>query len=74
MLSVVWQYHHIMKCSICGRISANGDHIDCAERLRIELEDENQKQSAAERTSLDGAELGTELRALLDHMSSQRRD
>lgn len=63
-----------MKCSICGRISANGNHTDCAERLRIELEDENQKRTAAERTSLDGAELGAELRALLDHMGSQKRD
>lgn len=66
--------HYTMKCSICGRISANGDHADCAERLRIELEDENQKRTAAERTSLDGAELGAELRALLNHMGSQRRD
>ena len=65
---------HTVKCSICGRISANGDHTDCAERLRIELEDENQKRTAAERTSLDGAELGAELRALLNHMGSQRRD
>lgn len=61
-----------MKCSICGRISASGDHIDCVERRRIESEDENQKKTAAEKTSLEGAELGAELRALLGHMSRQK--
>ena len=61
-----------VKCSICGRVSASGDHIDCVERRRIELEDENQKRMAAEKTSLEGAELGAELRALLGHMGRQR--
>ena len=61
-----------MKCSICGRISANGDHNDCAEKLRIELENESQKKTALDNISLDGAELGVELRALLGHMRHQR--
>ena len=61
-----------MKCTICGRVSASGDHIDCVEKRRIELEDENRKRLAAEKTSLEGVELGSELRALLGHMNRRR--
>ena len=69
---MAWSRMSNVKCSICGRISASGDHIDCAEMRRIEAEDENQKRMAAEKTSLEGAELGAELRALLGHMGRQK--
>lgn len=63
-----------MKCSVCGRVSANGDHADCAEMRRMGLEDENQKRTATEKIGMDGAGLGTELRVLLDRMGVRRDD
>lgn len=58
-----------MKCSVCGRVSASETHADCAERLRMEVEGHDRK-AVAERISLDGAELGGEIRALLNHMKN----
>lgn len=57
-----------MLCSICNRISATGkDHIDCMEKVRIELEDADLKKKAVEGLGPD-VKLGKELRALLEHM------
>lgn len=62
-----------MVCSICGRVSGSGrDHLDCVEKRRVELEDEKRKKDLPERISTADAELGVEIRAILDHMSRQK--
>lgn len=62
-------------CSICHRISATGrDHIDCIEKARVDLEDEELKKRAVENLSLDNVKLGKELRVLLEHMGKQGTD
>ena len=60
-----------MKCSICGRIAGNGDHLDCVEKRRIDLEDEELKKSLPEKISIADAELASEISALVRHMSVQ---
>lgn len=62
-------------CGICGRISATGqDHLDCVQRRRVELEDEDSRGRITER--LDAAEnsgdLGVEIRAILEHLSREK--
>ena len=62
-----------MVCSICGRVSGSGgDHLDCVEKRRVELEDEKRKKDLPEKISTADAELGVEIRALLDHMSREK--
>jgi hypothetical protein len=69
-------YLRILKvCSICHKISAsNEDHLDCQQKRRVELEDENLKQSLPER--FDAAknvdDLGIELKAILEHMTKEK--
>ena len=42
-----------MNCSICGRITGtNKDHVDCVEKRRIEMEDQNFKLSIPEKMDL----------------------
>lgn len=58
-----------MLCSICNHISATGkDHIDCLEKVRVELEDADLKKKAVGSLGPDNVKLGKELRALLEHM------
>lgn len=62
-------------CGICGRISgAGGDHTDCVQRRRIELEDEDLKKGLPERLDLAGGRggLGPEIRAVLDYMAREK--
>lgn len=58
------------KCSICHRISGtNEDHLDCVQRRKIELEDEDFKQKIPERLDVSkNSELAIEIKAILDHM------
>lgn len=59
-----------MLCSICNRISATGkDHIDCIEKARLEMENENLKKKAMENLGSSDVKLGKELQALLEHMN-----
>lgn len=61
-----------MVCSICGRVSGNGgDHLDCTEKRRVEMEDEEFKRNLPEKIS-DAGELGVEIRAILDHMTREK--
>ena len=55
-----------MACSICGGVSAGGDHLDCEEKLRAGAEDERRR--AAE---LAGAEVAPEIKALMDRMAKK---
>lgn len=62
-------------CSICHRISGSGqDHLDCVQKRRIELEDEEQKQKLPEKLDLEKNpdDLNVEVRAILEHLSKEK--
>lgn len=59
-----------MACTICGRVSAGGDHLDCAEKRRAGAEDDLRR--AAEAAELAGADLAPEIKALMDGVSGGR--
>lgn len=58
-------------CSICHRVSGTGEnHLDCTQKRRIELEDEDFKSRIPERLDASkDAELAPEIRAILEHMA-----
>ncbi len=63
-------------CSICHRISATEyDHLDCIQKIRIEVEDENFKQSIPEKLELakDSQNLGVEVKAILEHLTKENK-
>jgi hypothetical protein len=63
-------------CSICHRISATDqDHLDCIQKIRIEVEDENFKQSIPEKLELakDSQNLGVEVKAILEHLTKENK-
>ena len=62
-------------CSICHRISATGqDHLDCIQKRRVELEDEDLKNKIPEKIDLakNPEDLGIEVRAILEHLSREK--
>lgn len=63
-------------CNICHRISATDqDHLDCIQKIRIECEDENFKQSIPERLDLakNSQNLGVEVKAILEHLTKEKK-
>ena len=64
-------------CSICKKISAtDDDHLDCKEKRRVELEDEDLKQKLPEKLDLakNPDDLGVEVRAILDHLTREKKE
>ena len=62
-------------CSICQKISGTGqDHIDCIQKRRIELEDDNLKEKLPEKLDLakNPQDLGVEVRAILEHLTKEK--
>ena len=62
-------------CNICHRISATGqDHLDCVQKRRIELEDEELKNEIPEKLDLakNPQDLGVEVRAILEHLTKEK--
>ena len=62
-------------CNICHRISATGqDHLDCIQKRRVELEDEDLKNKIPEKIDLakNPEDLGVEVRAILEHLSREK--
>ena len=62
-------------CNICHKISATGkDHTDCIQKRSIEIEDENFKNSIAEKLNLskNNQDLGIEVKAILEHLSREK--
>jgi hypothetical protein len=62
-------------CSICKRISATEqDHLDCIQKIRVELEEEDFKRNIPEKLELtkDSQNLGIEIKAILDHITKER--
>ena len=63
-------------CDICHRISGTDqDHLDCIQKIRIENEDENFKQSIPEKLDLakDSLGLNVEVRAILEHLTKENK-
>lgn len=64
-----------MICSICHKISAtNQDHIDCKEKLRVELEAEDFKKSIPEKLDMAKSnDIHGDLKALMEHISKDKK-
>jgi hypothetical protein len=62
-------------CSICKKISAfDEDHLDCVEKRRVELEDNELKESIPEKLNLSkNNELDNGIQGILDHLSREKR-
>ena len=62
-------------CSICHRLSGTGqDHLDCIQKRRIELEDDDTKNKLPEKLNMskDLQDLGVEVKAILEHLARQK--
>ncbi len=66
----------IMKiCNICHKISATDqDHLDCVQKRRIDLEDDDFKNKLPEKLELSNnpQDLAVEVRAILEHLAKGR--
>ncbi|MGQ0795963.1 MAG: hypothetical protein ACT4N5_07270 [Nitrosopumilaceae archaeon] len=62
-------------CSICKKISAfDEDHLDCVEKRRVELEDNEFKESIPEKLDISKSnELDNGIQGILDHLSREKR-
>ena len=62
-------------CSICHKISGSGkDHLDCVQKRRVELEDDDFKSQITEKLQLskDNQDLGVEVKAILEHLAKEK--
>ena len=62
-------------CSVCHKISGTDeDHLDCKEKKRVELDDENLKEKLTEKLDLSKNEndLNVDIKAILDHMIREK--
>ena len=62
-------------CSICKKVSGTGqDHLDCIQKRRVELEDDDFKGGLTEKLSMAGSSesLGVEIKAILEHLSREK--
>jgi len=62
-------------CSICQKISATDkDHTDCIQKRSIEIEDQDFKNSIAEKLNLSKSnqDLGVEVKAILEHLTREK--
>ena len=62
-------------CSICQKISATDkDHTDCVQKRSIEIEDQDFKNSIAEKLNLSkgNQDLGVEVKAILEHLTREK--
>jgi hypothetical protein len=62
-------------CNICHKISGSGeDHLDCTQKRRVELGDEDFKSKITENLQLsnNSQDLGVEVKAILEHLARQK--
>ena len=62
-------------CSVCHKISGSGqDHLDCIQKRRVELEDEDFKSKITEKLELskNPQDLGVEVKAILEHLTREK--
>ncbi len=58
-------------CSVCHKISGtNEDHLDCKEKKRIELDNDNLKEKLPEKLDIskNANDLNVDIKAILDYM------
>jgi len=63
-------------CSICHKISGTDeDHLDCKEKKRIELENQDFKQKIPGKLDMakNANDLNVDIRAILDHMTKEKK-
>jgi hypothetical protein len=63
-------------CSVCHKISGSGqDHLDCIQKRRVELEDDDFKSKITEKLELskNPQDLGVEVKAILRTSSKRKR-
>ncbi len=63
-------------CSVCHKISGtNEDHLDCQEKRRIELDDQDFKQKLPEQLDMakNANDLNVDIRAVLDYMTIEKK-
>ena len=64
-------------CNICHKISATDkDHTDCIQKRSIETENQNFKNSIAEKLNLSkgNQDLGVEVKAILEHLTRDKEN
>ena len=64
-------------CNICNKISATDkDHTDCVQKRSIEIEDQDFKNSIAEKLNLSkgNQDLGVEVKAILVHLTRDKEN
>ena len=64
-------------CNICDKISATDkDHTDCVQKRSIEIEDQDFKNSIAEKLNLSkgNQDLGVEVKAILEHLTRDKEN
>ncbi|MDB2445646.1 MAG: hypothetical protein MUP75_01265 [Nitrosopumilus sp.] len=64
-------------CNICNKISATDkDHTDCVQKRSIEIEDQDFKNSIAEKLNLSkgNQDLGVEVKAILEHLTRDKEN
>ena len=61
-------------CSICHKISGSDtNHLDCIQKQRVELENEDFKMKIPENLELTkNLDLGIEVKAILEHLSREK--
>jgi hypothetical protein len=62
-------------CSVCHKVSGSDqDHLDCIQKRRVELEDEDFKSKITEKLELSKnlQDLGVEVKAILEHLSREK--
>jgi len=61
-------------CNICHKISGSGqDHLDCIQKRRVELENEDFKLKIPEKLELSkNSDLGVEVKAILEHLAREK--
>ena len=62
-------------CSICHKLSGTGqDHLDCVQKRRIELEEDDKKNKLPEKLDLakNPQDLGVEVKAILEHLAREK--
>ena len=58
-------------CSVCHKISGtDDDHLDCKEKKRIELDNDNLKEKLPEKLDMskNANDLNVDIKAILDYM------
>ena len=63
-------------CNICHKISGSGqNHLDCIQKQRVELENEDFKMKIPENLELaKNSDLGIEVKAILEHLSREKEE